>query len=109
MHEQRGHERLHRGLPVRPFAAADKPCPLANPPTDFLRDLGLIARIRGEGGGDLGLHMVAAPIEQHSNPPVAGRAGQLGPFLLIKEICGRDSAPRGAPTANSVLSALLGC
>lgn len=107
MHEQRGHERLHRGLPVCPFAAADKPCPLANPPTDFLRDLGLIARIRGEGGGDLGLHMAAAPIEQQ-HPPVAGREGK-SPFLLIKEICGRDSAPRRAPTANSVLSALLGC
>ena len=74
MHEQRGHERLHRGLPVRPFAAADKPCPLANPPTDFLRDLGLIARIRGEGGGDLGLHMAAAPIEQQTHQWQAGRA-----------------------------------
>ena len=46
MDKQRG----QRGLNVWAFAVADKRRPLAKPPTDFLRDLGLIARIRGGRG-----------------------------------------------------------
>ena len=59
-----------RGLHVGVGVADNRP-PLAKPPlTGFLRDLALIARIRG---GDLGLHMAAALLSTTS-----GRAGREG-------------------------------
>ena len=45
-----GQAKRPEGLNVWAFAVADKHWPLAKPPTDFLRDLGLIARIRGGRG-----------------------------------------------------------
>ena len=61
-----------RGLHVGVGVADNRP-PLAKPPlTGFLRDLALIARIRG---GDLGLHMAAAPIE-HKHQWQGGEGGQ---------------------------------
>ena len=66
-----------RGLHVGVGVADNRP-PLAKPPlTGFLRDLALIARIRG---GDLGLHMAAAPIEHHHTSGRAGREGRAQVF-----------------------------